>query len=107
MRLGGGNRIGTDAAGTTAINGGAVTTSGAQTYNDDVTLGAAVTTLNGSAVTLAKTVNGASALTVNAAGATIFGGVVGGTTPLISVTTDAGGTASLVGATTTGVSSRE
>jgi len=39
---GGGNPLAsltTDAAGTTTINGGAVTTSGAQTYNDAVLLG--------------------------------------------------------------------
>ncbi len=95
----------TDAGGTTAINGGAVTTTGAQTYNDPVTLGAAVTTLTSTgagAITFGNTVNGASALTVNTAGATTFGGAVSGTTPLASLTTDAGGTVSLLGVTTTG-----
>ncbi|MEY2428359.1 MAG: trimeric autotransporter adhesin, partial [Verrucomicrobiota bacterium] len=82
--------------GSTAVNGGSVATSGAQTYNDDVTLGAD-TVLNGSAVTLAKTVNGAAALTVNAAGATTFGGAVGGTTPLNSLTTDAAGSTAVNG----------
>src|SRR5207245_668940 len=46
--------------------------------------------------------DGAYKLMANSAGATTFGGVVGGATPLASLTTDAGGSVSLVGATTTG-----
>ena len=96
----------TDSAGTTAINGGAVTTTGAQTYNDAVNLGADTTlasTGNGN-INLASTVNGAQTLTVNTGGTTTFGGVVGGTAALTSVTTDAGGTAAINGGavTTTG-----
>src|SRR5205085_9623970 len=51
----------TDAAGSTAINGGSVATTGTQTYNDDVTLGAGTTLSSSGAgnITLAKTVNGA------------------------------------------------
>src|SRR5207244_569883 len=80
----------TDAAGTTAINGGAVNTTGAQTYNDDVTLGADTTVDSSAAgnVTFVKTVNGAQNLTVNTAGTTTFGGAVGNVTRLASVTTD-------------------
>src|SRR5205085_249897 len=51
----------TDAAGSTALNGGTVATFGAQAYNDDVALGAA-TTLNsagGGNIAFARTVNGA------------------------------------------------
>jgi len=40
-------------------------------------------------------------LTVNAAGATTFGGTIGGTTPLSSLSTDAGGTTLLPAAVTT------
>jgi hypothetical protein len=89
----------TNAGGTTAINGGAISTMGAQTYNDAVTLGAGTTlTSTGSGnVTLASTVNGAQTLVVNTAGTTTFGGVVGGTTALTSVTTDAAGTTAING----------
>src|SRR5262249_39287419 len=106
----------TDADGTTAINGGAVTTNGDQTYNDAVTLGAntilastggsppagpAAATKN---VTLANTVDGAFSLEVDSADTTTFGGAVGGTTALTSVTTDAAGSTAINGAgvTTTG-----
>ncbi|HTO51322.1 MAG TPA: autotransporter-associated beta strand repeat-containing protein, partial [Burkholderiales bacterium] len=95
----------TNAGGTTAINGGAVTTTGAQTYNDAVTLGAN-TTLNAGAgaINFANTLNGGFALTANSTGATTFGGVVGGVTPLASLTTNAGGTTAINGGavTTTG-----
>src|SRR5205823_10492131 len=65
------------------------------------------TTLTGTAsgpITLASTVNGAQALTVNTAGVTTFGGAVGGTTALASLTTDAAGSTDLNGGavTTTG-----
>ena len=64
----------TDAAGTTAINGGSVNTSGDQTYNDAVTLNATgnITTLTGVNVTFASTLrsttDGEEALIVNASG---------------------------------------
>jgi len=81
----------TNAGGTAVLNGGSVTTSGAQTYNDPVTLGVN-TTLTGTALTLANTVNGGFTLTLNGSATTTLGGVVGGTTPPVSVTTDAAGT---------------
>ena len=80
----------TGASGITAINGGSIHTSGAQSYDDAVTLGAA-TTLTGVNVQFAGTVNGAYALAVNDSGTTAFSGVVGGIAPLISITTDAPG----------------
>src|SRR5204862_47369 len=92
--------------GTTALSGGAVITTLAQTYNDPVTLGAptALTSTGSGNITLASTVNGAVDLALNTAGTTIFDGVVGGTTPLASLTTDAPGTTALNGGavTTTG-----
>ncbi|WP_454016197.1 filamentous hemagglutinin N-terminal domain-containing protein [Azospirillum sp. Marseille-Q6669] len=110
----------TDATGTSSLK--SVTTTGAQTYNDAVTLdgtyatgsgaftanGAATlgggTTVNGGAsVLFAGTVDGAQALVINSKGATQFSGTVGGTTALVSLTTDAGGTSSLRSVTTTGV----
>src|SRR5260221_11188393 len=63
----------TNAGGTTAINGGVVTTTGAQAYGDAVTLGAA-TTITGVGNTFGSTVNGAFALTVNDSGTTTYGG---------------------------------
>jgi len=97
----------TDAAGTTAVNGGAITTTGDQLFQDDVTLGAATVLASTAAgnVTLGGTVNGAQTLNVNTAGTTAFDGVVGGVTPLTSLTTDAGGTTALNGGaiTTSGV----
>ena len=83
----------TDAPGSTTLNGGSVTTTGAQSFGDAVTLGANTTLAStGSGdVTLGATVNGAFTLTVNTAGVTTFGGAVGSTTPLTSVTTDAPG----------------
>ena len=85
--------------GTTAINGGSVNTTGDQTYNDAVTLGAntILTDTGNSAIKLAQTVNGPFALTVNTGGTTTFGGAVGGTTALTSVTTDLAGTTAING----------
>ncbi|MDW7553378.1 filamentous hemagglutinin N-terminal domain-containing protein, partial [Azospirillum brasilense] len=109
----------TDATGTSSLR--SVTTTGAQTYNDAVTLngiyttgsgaftanGAATlagdTTVSGGSVLFAGTVDGAQALVINSKGATQFTGTVGGTTALASLTTDAGGTTSLRNVVTTGV----
>ncbi|MCY2954033.1 MAG: filamentous hemagglutinin N-terminal domain-containing protein [Planctomycetota bacterium] len=90
----------TDTAGTTAINGGSVKTSGGQTYNDAVTLGTN-TTLNGSAVTFVSTVDGGSALTVNATGMTTFFEAVGKKTALLRLLTDAAGTTVIKGGSIT------
>src|SRR6266498_2704626 len=93
----------TDAAGTTDLNGGAVNTTGNQTYNDDVILTANTTVDSSGAGTLtfAKTVNAAAAgvqtLTANTAGTTIFQGAVGNNARLASLTTDAAGTTAING----------
>ncbi|GGY16270.1 hypothetical protein GCM10008098_04400 [Rhodanobacter panaciterrae] len=88
----------TDATGSTTL-GGNVSTTGAQTYNDAVTLGgdATLASSGSGAIKLASTVNGAHNLTVNTGGVTTFGGVAGGTTALTSLTTDAGGSTTLGG----------
>jgi filamentous hemagglutinin family protein len=97
----------TDAPGSTAVNGGAVTTTGTQTFNDAVTMGAAGTTYTSTgtgaagAITFAKTLDGASITNVNTAGTTTFGGAVGGTTALTSLTTDAPGTTAVNGGAVT------
>ena len=66
----------TNIGGTTAINGGTITTTGNQTYNDAVTLGAN-TILNAGAgnINFASTVTGAAfTLDANSTGTTTFGG---------------------------------
>ena len=83
--------LATDAGGSTVLQGGSVRTTGAQTYGDAVSLGAA-TTLTASALTFASTLNGAQALVANVSGATTFSGAVGGSTALASITTDGPGT---------------
>jgi len=94
----------TDFGGTTAINGGSVTTTGAQIYGDAVTLGATATILTGVNTTFQGTVNGPGALTVNDSGTMNFDFAVGGTTPLASLMTNAGGITAINGfsVTTTG-----
>lgn len=89
----------TDAPGTTAIRGGSIKTSGAQSYNDAITLGAAavLTSTTAGAVVFGSTVDGTFALTVNTAGTTTLTGAVGGVTPLASLTTDAAGATILGG----------
>ncbi|MBP7335489.1 filamentous hemagglutinin N-terminal domain-containing protein [Niveispirillum sp.] len=113
----------TDSDGTSSFK--SVTTTGAQSYGDTVTLNGTYTTSNAavtvsgdatlaSAITInagtgnvafGSTVNGAYALTVNSTGDTSFTGVVGGTTALTSLTTNAGGTLALAAVTTTGAQS--
>jgi len=75
----------TDAAGSTAINGGSVRTSGAQTYNDAVTLGAN-SNLTCSTVTFARrwTMQRPTAHSLTVTGNAAFNGVVG-TTALNSI----------------------
>ncbi len=84
----------TDAPGITQIYGGLVTTTGAQTYWDPVTLGAD-TILNGTNVTFANTLNSDSvtdrSLRVNDDGVTTFGDVVGGDNELRHLETDSAG----------------
>ncbi|HTZ50406.1 MAG TPA: FlgD immunoglobulin-like domain containing protein, partial [Spirochaetia bacterium] len=91
-------------AGTTAMNGGAITTTGGQTYTGAVTLGADTTLASaaGQLVSFGSTVNGAHALAVSVANAS-FGGTVGNSQPLSSLSV--GGTTAIAttGITTTGV----
>ena len=78
-----------------------VATGGSQVYGGHVTIGSNLT-VAGSAITFAAAVDGPQSLTVNSPGITTFGGVVGGVTALLSLTTDAGGTTSLQSVTTSG-----
>ncbi|MDB5575345.1 MAG: outer rane adhesin-like protein, partial [Bradyrhizobium sp.] len=81
----------TDAAGTTALNGGSVTTTAKQIYNDAVTLGRNATlTDTGAGIAFMSTVNGSFSLTTNVGWVTVFNGAVGGTTALTSLSIDGG-----------------
>ena len=98
----------TDSAGTTQI-GANISTTGTQTYFDAVSLtGAAILASSGSGaagnITLTSTVDGGFGLTVNTTGTSALNGAVGGTTPLASLTTNAGGSTAIntAGITTTG-----
>ena len=81
-----------------ALNGGRVTTTGAQLYTGAVLLGAN-STLTGTTVTLG-TVNNPFALTV--AGNAVFTGVVGGIAPLTSVSVSGATSTGALAMTTTG-----
>lgn len=75
-------------SGTTAINGGGVTTTGVQYYFDAVTLGSPTTLLtstNGDVISFSQSLDGASDLTVGTTGATVLDGAVGAATPLNSL----------------------
>jgi hypothetical protein len=113
--------VATNGGGATIINGGAFKTTGAQNYDDTVTIGTVdlvltstasgpvqfggnltldknLTVTSGSgAVTFNSTVNGAAALVVNSSGATTFVGAVGSAAPLTNLTTNAGGTTLIQG----------
>src|SRR5258707_10306348 len=92
----------TDARGATSI-GANVTTSGNQTYGDNVTLtgNAALTSTGGGDVSFNQMLDGNFALAANTAGATNFLGVVGGATPLASLATHAPGATFLAANVTT------
>jgi len=91
----------TNAAGTVVVNSATVTTTGTQTYNDNMTLGAD-TSFSGVALTFGGTVEGARNLTANAGtGALRFLQTVGELTPLASINGN-GNTISMVDAHTTG-----
>ena len=87
----------TNGGGTTEINGGGISTSGDQTYDDDVELGIFATLTSSGNVSFNSTIDGPGGLVVNAAGITTFGDVVGGTTPLASLQTNGGGTTEING----------
>ncbi|NCX98447.1 MAG: hypothetical protein EBX35_07700, partial [Planctomycetia bacterium] len=83
----------TDGGGTVTINGGSVRTSGTQTYNDAVTLGAN-TTLTGSTVTLGSTLAGGGK-SLGVTGNAVVGGAVSGLSSLSVSGTTAANTGSI------------
>ena len=85
-------------SGDASLDGGAITTTGAQTYTGAVALGAD-TQLTGTGISFGSSVNGAVALTVQAgSGAASFGGAVGHTTRLGALTVNSSGATTLGGA---------
>lgn len=80
----------------TTATSAAVSLAGAVTLRGRVTIDA-----GSGDVTFATTVDGPHRFVVNSAGTTVFGGAVGGTKPLASLATDAGGTTSLGASVTT------
>ena len=70
-----------------------ITSNAALTFNKSVTL-TAITILNSGSgdILFGSTVDGTFALTANSSGTTTFSGIVGGTVPLASLVTNAGGT---------------
>jgi mucin-19 len=90
----------TSGTGSTQINGGSILTTGAQTYGTATSLGANAV-LTGGSITFNATLNGAFTLNLNSAGATTIAGIVGGSAPPTSLTTDAGGTTTISANVTT------
>ncbi|MDX2115511.1 MAG: filamentous hemagglutinin N-terminal domain-containing protein, partial [Planctomycetota bacterium] len=91
----GANSISTDAAGSTALSGASITTAGAQTFADAVTAtGASSLGSTGGSITFQSTVDGPGSLLLDVDGANsvIFQQIVGGTTPLATLTVQPGGT---------------
>jgi len=87
-------------SGTTQLDGGSIISTGTQTYQGAVSLGAD-TTLTASDLTFNGTVDGSYNLALISSGTTALLGVVGDTTPLASLTTDAAGTTIITGGSIT------
>lgn len=90
--------------GTISILVSALTTTGSQTYDGAVVVGAdaALTSTSSGGIKFNSTVNGDYSLTVNTAGATVFGGNVS----LAGLTTDVGGTTQIAGPVVTTLGSQ-
>src|SRR5208337_5024969 len=91
--------LSTGGSGSTVINGGSVMTTGAQVYNNNVTLGANTLLLStGNApIVFYGTLDGPYNLTANTGGTTVFNGAVGSVIPLASLSTWFGGTTTIRG----------
>jgi autotransporter-associated beta strand protein len=91
----------TNPLGTTSV-AGSISTSGAQSYGEAVTLtgDAIFTSSSGGDVTFGSTLDGAGrSASIATAGLTTFAAPVGGTSPLASLTTNATGSTTIAGAT--------
>lgn len=99
--------ISTDAGGSLALGGGAVTTRDGQTWGENITLGAGTTftSTNSGDIRFNGTVNSdgsARDLVVNTSGGSIFTQALGNTSALSDFATDAGGTSTFSGNVTAG-----
>jgi hypothetical protein len=92
----------TDGSGATTL-GGTIQTAGSQSYSGAVTLNAAtvLASSGAGAIGFANTLDGPFTLDVNTSGTTSFGGIVGGTNALATLTTNAGGTTAINGGAVT------
>ncbi|OYY19540.1 MAG: hypothetical protein B7Y59_00005, partial [Burkholderiales bacterium 35-55-47] len=90
----------TDEPGSVRVSSSSVKTTGLQTYNDAIELGADVVFESSGQgdVTFNGAVDGAQSLTVNTTGVTTFAKTIGAVTTLTSVTTDTGGSVKFSGA---------
>ena len=91
----------TDAGGSTIISGGSVSSTGAQTFGDSVTLGSD-TVLTATALTLAAVAGGGNNLTITDDGALTIGGAISGVADFVQTAGASGVTISGGSITTTG-----
>ena len=85
-------------SGTSALNGGAITTSGTQTYGGAVTLGMDTTLAGGGLIRAKGAIDGAHALTITGGSIRVDGDI----TTLNTISLDSPGSISLAGLATTG-----
>ena len=87
--------------GTTKINTTNITSSGTQMYDGAVTLSSCSAGAGTGDIDFVSTIDGAFSLTANSTGTTTFGGLVGSSTALTALTTNAGGITHIHGGMTT------
>ncbi|QGQ29689.1 LamG-like jellyroll fold domain-containing protein [Gimesia maris] len=85
--------ISTSGVTSTTFNGGTVSTTGSQLYNNAVNFvtNSTLTSSNGETIEFVSTVDGSIDLVINSTGSTIFGDVVGNIQALTTLTTNTGG----------------
>ncbi|QDT79612.1 Cadherin domain protein [Gimesia maris] len=85
--------ISTSGVTSTTFNGGTVSTTGSQLYNNAVNFvtNSTLTSSNGDTIEFVSTVDGSIDLVINTTGSTIFGDAVGNTLALTTLTTNTGG----------------
>ncbi|HCO25875.1 MAG TPA: hypothetical protein DIT97_23670, partial [Gimesia maris] len=85
--------ISTSGVTSTTFNGGTVSTTGSQLYNNAVNFvtNSTLTSSNGDTIEFVSTVDGSIDLVINTTGSTIFGDVVGNIQALTTLTTNTGG----------------
>ena len=99
----------TRGGGTTDVDGGGVTTTATQDYDEAVLLGAdaTFTSTGGGSLMFVGPVNGAAGLTLNTGGSINLLGPVGGNTPLGDLMTEGGGATEIYGGGVTTVGAQD